>query len=159
MNGAVNASGEAHNSAYADHLDLLGEAYKRLDADEVKELTGSEFYSSGLFLPGAVMLQPALYVRELALGLTTKQTHPVIRPGRIPEEADRLFMVETIEPGQPVCEPGRRLVICHNKGQAMRPEIEGIVGIARIHAPKLKQFRPYEHVVFEWRSDAAGAHA
>ena len=77
VNGAVNASGESHNSAYADQLDLLGEAYKRLDADEMKELTGSEFYSSGLFLPGAVMLQPALYVRELALGLTTKQTHPV----------------------------------------------------------------------------------
>ena len=76
-NGAVNASGESHNSAYADQLDLLGEAYKRLDADEMKELTGSEFYSSGLFLPGAVMLQPALYVRELALGLTTKRTHPV----------------------------------------------------------------------------------
>ena len=73
----------------------------------------------------------------------------VIRPGRVPEAADRLFMVETIEPGQPGCEPGRRLVICHNKGQAMRPEIEGIVGIARINAPKLKQFRPYEHVVFE----------
>ena len=77
VNGAVNAGGELHNSAYADHLDLLGEAYKRLDADEMKELTGSEFYSSGLFLPGALMLQPALYVRELALGMTTKQTHPV----------------------------------------------------------------------------------
>ena len=77
VNGAVNSSGEAHNRAYADQLDLLGEAYRRLDADEMKELTGSEFYSSGLFLPGAVMLQPALYVRELAFGLTTKQTHPV----------------------------------------------------------------------------------
>ena len=77
VNGAVNASGEAHNSAYADQLDLLGEAYRRLDAEEMKELTGSEFYSSGLFLPGAVMLQPALYVRELALGLTSKQAHPV----------------------------------------------------------------------------------
>ena len=43
VNGAVNASGEAHNSAYADQLDLLGEAYKRLDADQMKELTGSEF--------------------------------------------------------------------------------------------------------------------
>ena len=111
MNGAVNASGEAHNSAYADQLDLLGEAYKRLDADEMKELTGSEFYSSGLFLPGAVMLQPAFYVRELALGLTTKQTQPVIRPCRVPEEAERLFMVETIESGQPGCELGRHLVI------------------------------------------------
>ena len=111
MNRAVNASEEAQNSAYADQLDLLGEAYKRLDSDEMKELTGSEFYSSGLFLSGAVMLQPAFYVRELALGLTTKQTQPVIRLCRVPEEAERLFMVETIDSGQPGCEIGRYLVI------------------------------------------------
>ena len=77
VNGAVNASGASHNAAYADQLDLLGETYKRLDAAEMKELTGSDFYSSGLFLPGAVMLQPALYVREMAAGLTGKQSHPV----------------------------------------------------------------------------------
>lgn len=77
VNGAVNASGASHNAAYADQLDLLGETYKRLDADEMKELTGSDFYSSGLCLPGAVMLQPALYVRELATGLTGKERHPV----------------------------------------------------------------------------------
>lgn len=77
VNGAVNASGEAHNAAYADQLDLLGEGYKRLTASEMKELTGSDFYSSGLFMPGAVLLQPALYVREMAAGLTGKQTHPV----------------------------------------------------------------------------------
>ena len=77
VNGAVNASGEAHNAAYVDQLDLLGEGYKRLTASEMKELTGSDFYSSGLFMPGAVLLQPALYVREMAAGLTAKQTHPV----------------------------------------------------------------------------------
>ena len=77
VNGAVNASGEAHNTAYADQLDLLGERYTRLTASEMKELTGSDFYSSGLFMPGAVLLQPALYVREMAAGLTGKQTHPV----------------------------------------------------------------------------------
>lgn len=77
VNGAVNASGEAHNTAYADQLDLLGEGYTRLTASEMKELTGSDFYSSGLFMPGAVLLQPALYVREMAAGLTGKQTHPV----------------------------------------------------------------------------------
>ena len=77
VNGAVNASGEAHNAAYTDQLDLLGEKHQRLSAAEMKELTGSDFYSSGLFLPGAVMLQPALYVREMAAGLTGKQAHPV----------------------------------------------------------------------------------
>lgn len=77
VNGAVNVSGETHNTEYAAQLDHLGEGYKRLDAAEMTELTGSDFYSSGLFLPGAVMLQPALYVREMAAGLTGKQTHPV----------------------------------------------------------------------------------
>ena len=32
---------------------------------------------SGLFMPGCVMLQPALYIRELAHGHVHKQTHPV----------------------------------------------------------------------------------
>jgi glycine/D-amino acid oxidase-like deaminating enzyme len=77
VNGAVNASGASHNAAYARQLDHLGEAYKALDAAEMKELTGSDFYRSGLFLPGAVMLQPALYVREMAAGLTGKEQSPV----------------------------------------------------------------------------------
>ena len=77
VNGAVNASGETHNAAYADQLDLLGETYKSLDAAEMKELTGSDFYRSGLFMPGAVMLQPALYTREMAAGLTGKERSPV----------------------------------------------------------------------------------
>ena len=77
VNGAVDVGGETHNAEYAAQLDLLGEGYKRLSTAEMRELTGSDFYSSGLFLPGAVMLQPALYVREMAAGLSGKQAHPV----------------------------------------------------------------------------------
>ena len=77
VNGAVNDSGKAHNDDYATHLDRLGEAYRHLTAADMKEMTGSDFYQSGLFMPGCVMLQPALYIRELAHGLVHKQTHPV----------------------------------------------------------------------------------
>ena len=75
--GRVNTSGDSHNAAYAAQLDQLGEAYKPLDAAEMKELTGSDFYRSGLYMPGAVMLQPVLYVREMAAGLSGKERTPV----------------------------------------------------------------------------------
>ena len=62
INGAVNARGEAHNNAYAAQLETLGEAHTKLSAAEMTEMTGTGTYRSGLFLPGAVMLQPALYI-------------------------------------------------------------------------------------------------
>ena len=77
MNGAVNARGEAHNDSYAAKLAALDEDYTKLSAAEMKEMTGTGIYRSGLFLPGAVMLQPALYVREMAAGLTGRETSPV----------------------------------------------------------------------------------
>ena len=77
MNGAVNARGEAHNASYAAKLAALDEDYTKLSAAEMKEMTGTGIYRSGLFLPGAVMLQPALYVREMAAGLTGRETSPV----------------------------------------------------------------------------------
>lgn len=76
-NGAVNANGEAHNRAYANQLSALGESSTELSATDMRDMTGTDYYSSGLFLPGAVLLQPALYIRELAQGVTTKETHPV----------------------------------------------------------------------------------
>lgn len=77
MNGAVNRRGEAHNDAYAVQLAALEEDYTKLSAAEMTEMTGTDIYRSGLFLPGAVMLQPALYVREMAAGLTGRETAPI----------------------------------------------------------------------------------
>jgi len=76
INGAVNRRGEVHNGSYAAQLATLGEAFTELSAAEMTEMTGTETYRSGLFLPGAVMLQPALYIRELANGLTAKERRP-----------------------------------------------------------------------------------
>ena len=77
INGAVNARGEAHNDAYAAQLASLDEDYTKLSAAEMKEFTGTDAYRSGLFMPGAVMLQPALYVREMAAGLTGRESSPI----------------------------------------------------------------------------------
>lgn len=72
VNGAVSASAQQHNQTYATHLDTLGESYETLDAQQMKELTGSTHYRSGLFTPGTVLLQPAGYIRGLAAGLSER---------------------------------------------------------------------------------------
>ena len=69
INGATGAAGEYHNHSYGAHLDGLGERYEMLSADDMERITGSTFYSSGMYLPGAVLLQPALYITRLADGI------------------------------------------------------------------------------------------
>ncbi|MDA0720777.1 MAG: FAD-binding oxidoreductase [Proteobacteria bacterium] len=70
VNGAASAIAHAHNESYAAHLATLGEPSEMLDAQSMRELTGSSHYRSGLYTPGTVMLQPAGYIRGLAAGLT-----------------------------------------------------------------------------------------
>ncbi len=41
-----------------------------LDAREMKDLTGIDYYINGLWTPGTAMLQPALYIQSLADGVT-----------------------------------------------------------------------------------------
>ena len=71
--GKINASatpmGDQHNRDYGAHLEKLGESFRHLDSTEMAELTGTDYYTSGLFTPGTVMLQPAAYIRGLASGL------------------------------------------------------------------------------------------
>ncbi|MTI44423.1 glycine/D-amino acid oxidase-like deaminating enzyme [Roseibium hamelinense] len=69
VNGAASAAADAHNASYAQHLESLGETYERLDQQQMREMTGSRHYQSGLYTPGTVMLQPAGYIRGLASGL------------------------------------------------------------------------------------------
>jgi glycine/D-amino acid oxidase-like deaminating enzyme len=69
VNGAVSATAEAHNASYASHLGTLGESCEMLDAQAMREMTGSSHYRSGLYSPGTAMLQPAGYIRGLAAGL------------------------------------------------------------------------------------------
>lgn len=70
INAAASARGLQQNSDYASHLAALNEAHEFLDQQEMKSLTGSDYYRSGLYTPGTAMIQPALFVRSLAQGLS-----------------------------------------------------------------------------------------
>ncbi|MFW8634913.1 NAD(P)/FAD-dependent oxidoreductase [Cribrihabitans pelagius] len=69
VNGAASVAAARHNESYAAHLASLGERSEMLDAQAMRELTGSPHYVGGLYTPGTVMLQPAGYIRGLAAGL------------------------------------------------------------------------------------------
>lgn len=72
VNGACGPKAQARNLSYAAHLSGMGEAHEILDVHSMAELTGSRTYTSGLYTPGTVMLQPAGYIRGLAAGLASR---------------------------------------------------------------------------------------
>ncbi len=73
INAAATAKGHQHNLDYADHLGAMGESHTLLDAAQMQDLTGTSFYQSGLFTPGAAMIQPAAYIRGVADGLRSNR--------------------------------------------------------------------------------------
>lgn len=72
VNVAASSQGERHLENYAEHLSTLNEPHTKLDHQQMCDLTGSEYYRSGLLTPGAVLLQPAAYVRGIAKKLSQK---------------------------------------------------------------------------------------
>ncbi|MDX1268747.1 MAG: FAD-binding oxidoreductase, partial [Oceanisphaera sp.] len=72
ITGAASAKGEQHIDSYVNHLGSLGEQYRLLTAAEMKERTGIDYYRKGLFTPGAVMIQPAAYIRMAAEGISER---------------------------------------------------------------------------------------
>ena len=71
VNAAATDKGHQHNIDYARHLTALGESHRMMDADQMRSLTGTDYYRSGLFTPGCAMVQPAKFVRGVASGLRT----------------------------------------------------------------------------------------
>lgn len=71
INGAATAAGDRLNRNYAEHLRTLGEACELLDAARMRAITGTDYYLSGLYSPGTVMIQPAAYIRRIAESLAT----------------------------------------------------------------------------------------
>lgn len=69
INAAAGKAGLKNNDAYARHLDALGEPSRILSAAEMQSLTGSDYYQAGLWTPGTVIIQPAMYIRGIADGL------------------------------------------------------------------------------------------
>ncbi|WP_397543803.1 FAD-dependent oxidoreductase [Roseovarius salis] len=72
-NAAATEKGHRHNRDYAAHLARMGEEHEMLDAAQMREMTGSGFYCSGLYTPGTAMIQPALFVRGVARGLCSNR--------------------------------------------------------------------------------------
>ena len=66
INAAASKVGNAHNTAYARHLEALNEPFELLDAAAMQGVCGSNYYQGGLRTPGTAIIQPALYVRCLA---------------------------------------------------------------------------------------------
>ncbi|PKA45203.1 FAD-binding oxidoreductase (plasmid) [Rhizobium sullae] len=72
VNAAATDRGLGLNHNYRKSLEKIGEEHRVLDADQMREMTGSRYYRGGLYTPGAVMIQPADYIRGLACGLRSK---------------------------------------------------------------------------------------
>ena len=72
INAAATERGLAHTHRYADHLAGIGEISEKLDAAAMRAITGTDYYLGGLRTPGAVLLQPALYMRGIAAGLAAE---------------------------------------------------------------------------------------
>ena len=73
INGAATEKGHIHNKKFAQHLESMGEPFEMLDGRQMRELTGTDYYRSGLFTKGSVMLQPAMFVRGVANGLASNR--------------------------------------------------------------------------------------
>ena len=69
INAAATAKGMRFNENYADHLINLDEPHTLLNVEDMKKITGTDYYQGGLWTPGTTILQPALYISSLADGL------------------------------------------------------------------------------------------
>lgn len=70
INVAAGEFGDKHNREYAEYLTVMDEPFTVLDGADMKRISGTDYYSGGLYTPGAIMIQPAGFVRGLARGLT-----------------------------------------------------------------------------------------
>lgn len=71
-NAAATARGLKLNQSFGASLKGAGEKHTFLDARDMRELTGSDYYRGGLYTPGAVLIQPADYIRSFAAGLSSR---------------------------------------------------------------------------------------
>lgn len=86
INAAATARGLALNEGFAASLARIGEPLRRIDAAEMRAITGTGYYLGGLYTPGAVLIQPADYIRSFAAGLGAKidlyENSPVVELAR-----------------------------------------------------------------------------
>jgi glycine/D-amino acid oxidase-like deaminating enzyme len=72
INAAATERGLKLNDKFKTSLGMIGEKYDLLDPNDMRDLTGSNYYLGGVYTPGAVIIQPADYIRRLAKGLSEK---------------------------------------------------------------------------------------
>jgi glycine/D-amino acid oxidase-like deaminating enzyme len=86
INAAATERGRKLNESFAASLERIGEPLSRIDAAEMRDITGTDYYLGGLYTPGAVLIQPADYIRSLAAGLGPKvalyENSPVVEFSR-----------------------------------------------------------------------------
>ncbi|MCE2564541.1 FAD-binding oxidoreductase [Komagataeibacter sp. FNDCF1] len=69
INAAASPRGMALNENYARSLTGIDEKYEKYDARIMQEITGTDYYSGGLYTPGCALIQPADYIHAFAGGL------------------------------------------------------------------------------------------
>lgn len=84
---AISDEGDQHLVDYAKGLVKLDEKYQLLNAREIAEVTGTNTYTSALFTPGTIMVQPAAYIRGVADSLR--------EPARIYENTPAILLENT----------------------------------------------------------------
>jgi glycine/D-amino acid oxidase-like deaminating enzyme len=86
INAAATERGRKLNESFAASLERIGEPLRRIDAAEMRDITGTDYYLGGLYTPGAVLIQPAEYIRAFAGGLGPKielyENSPVLELAR-----------------------------------------------------------------------------
>lgn len=63
---AVGTRGEKFLAHYEQLLQGFGEDYKKLSRAQLKEIFGTDYYSSAIYTPGGTLMQPAALMRGLA---------------------------------------------------------------------------------------------
>ncbi len=83
INAAATQRGMMLNARFGGSLERIGEPLRYIDAAEMRDITGTDYYLGGLYTPGAVLIQPADYIRALAGGLGSKialyENSPVVK--------------------------------------------------------------------------------
>nr|WP_245181500.1 FAD-binding oxidoreductase [Sinorhizobium mexicanum] len=92
---AISKEGDRHLVGYAGQLEKLGEEHRLLDAQEIAAITGSRSYTSALFTPGTVIVQPAAYIRGMADCLTQPVTVYEKTPAVAFESTGQGWLVKT----------------------------------------------------------------
>ncbi|MEI9425581.1 FAD-binding oxidoreductase [Mesorhizobium sp. Cs1299R1N1] len=72
FHGAATDHGLAILREFENHLTGLAEPFEQLDAQQLKKITGTDFFIGGTFTPGTVMAQPAGFICGLAEGLSSR---------------------------------------------------------------------------------------